>query len=107
MAKTMARVESDLAIHPGELLAEELEVRGMTQRHLAEAMGRPVQAINEIVRGKKAITAETAVQLEAALQIPAHLWLNMQTDYDLILARRAVREPRTVPRPKPARAPRP
>lgn len=89
---TTRRIESDLALHPGELLAEELEVRGMTQRQLAEAMGRPVQAINEIVKGKKAITAETAVQLESVLQIPAHLWLNMQTDYDLVRARRAIRE---------------
>ncbi|RLT40439.1 MAG: addiction module antidote protein, HigA family [Chloroflexi bacterium] len=86
------RIESDLLVHPGELLAEELEVREMTQRELAEAMGRPVQVINEIVRGKKAITAETAVQLEAALKIPAHLWLNMQSSYELKLARLAQRE---------------
>ena len=86
------RIESDLLVHPGELLAEELEVREMTQRELAEAMGRPVQVINEIVRGKKAITAETAVQLEAALKIPAHLWLNMQSSYELKRARLAQRE---------------
>ena len=86
------RIESDLLVHPGELLAEELEVREMTQRELAEAMGRPVQVINEIVRGKKAITAETAVQLEAALKIPAHLWLNMQSSYELKHARLAQRE---------------
>jgi len=85
------RIETDLAIHPGELLAEELEIRGITQRALAATMGRPAQVINEIVRGKKAITAETAVQLEAALDIPAHLWLNMQSDHDLILARRLVK----------------
>ena len=87
-----ARVESDLAIHPGELLAEELEVRGMTQRGLAESIGRPIQAINEIVKGKKRITAETAVQLEKALDVPAHLWLNLQSRYELTLARQAERE---------------
>lgn len=83
------RIESDLAIHPGELLAEELEVRAMTQRELAESMGRPAQTINEIVKGKKAITADTAVQLEAALDIPAYLWLNMQSNYELTVARAA------------------
>jgi HTH-type transcriptional regulator / antitoxin HigA len=86
---TTPRLESDLAIHPGELLAEELEVRGMTQKALAAAMGRPAQVVNEIVRGRKAITAETAIQLEEALDIPAHLWLNLQTQHDLTLARRA------------------
>jgi len=94
---TSTHLESDLAIHPGELLAEELEVREMTQRALAEAMGRPAQVVNEIVRGKKAITAETAVQLEDALGIPAHLWLNLQTAYDLQRARAAHR-PRTAHR---------
>ena len=54
---------------------------------MATAMERPVQAINEIVKGKKAITAETAVQLEDALGIPAHLWLNMQSTFDLRRAR--------------------
>ncbi len=85
------RIESDLPVHPGELLAEELEVRGITQRELAETMGRPTQVINEIVRGKKAITAETAIQLEAALKIPAHLWLNLQSAYDLKRARQTAR----------------
>lgn len=87
-----ARIESNLAIHPGELLAEELEAREMTQKQLALAMGRPPQAINEIVRGKKAITAETALQLERVLGIPAHLWMNLQTRYDLTRARQAERD---------------
>ncbi len=56
-------------------------------------MERPVQAINEIVKGKKSITAETAVQLEDALGIPAHLWLNMQSTFDLRRARQARQAP--------------
>jgi addiction module HigA family antidote len=59
--------ESNLAVHSGELLGEELEARGLTQKALAEAMGRPVQAVNEIVRGRKAITARSAIQLDEAL----------------------------------------
>jgi HTH-type transcriptional regulator/antitoxin HigA len=90
MAEPQPRTESDLAVHPGELLAEELEARDLTQAQLARTMGRPVQALNEIVRGRKSITAETAVQLEAALEIPAHFWLNLQSEYDLVRARRAL-----------------
>lgn len=89
------RIESNLAIHPGELLAEELEFREMTQKQLALAMGRPPQAINEIVRGKKAVTAETAVQLEGVLKIPAHFWMNLQTMYDLKRVRQAERDKAT------------
>lgn len=85
------RIETDLPVHPGELLAEELEVRGMTQRALAEAMGRPAQVVSEIARGKKAITAETAIQLEEVLGVPAHLWLNLQSQYELTRARAARR----------------
>ena len=90
--KTRVSVESDLAIHPGVTLAEELEAREMTQKALAEAMDRPVQVVNEIINGKKAITAETALQLERVLDIPARFWMNLQTDYDLTVARLAGRK---------------
>jgi HTH-type transcriptional regulator/antitoxin HigA len=50
-------------------------------------MGRPANAINEIINGKKTITAETALQLEAAMpEIPARFWLNLETDYQLTKA---------------------
>jgi HTH-type transcriptional regulator/antitoxin HigA len=79
---------TNLAIPPGETLAEEIEARGMTQRQLASKIGRPPQAVNELVRGKKAITADTALALEDALEgISAKFWLNLQADYDLTLAR--------------------
>ncbi|MBI2171432.1 MAG: HigA family addiction module antidote protein [Chloroflexi bacterium] len=80
-------VYPDIAIPPGEYLAEELRVRGISQKELAKRMGRPVNAINEIANGKKAITAETALQLEAALPgITARFWLNLETDYQLTKA---------------------
>ena len=86
---TEARTDrhSDIAIPPGELLAEELEARDLSQADLARRIGRPPQAISEIVRGRKRITAGTALDLEAALGIPARLWLNLQSTYDLALAR--------------------
>ena len=90
MSSVPTHPEGDLAIHPGELLAEELESRGMTQRALAEAMGRPPQVINEIVRGRKAITAATAIQLEEVLGTSARLWLGLQATYELIRARQTM-----------------
>ena len=77
----------DVAIAPGEYLAEEIGARGITQKELARRMARPVNAINEIANGKKAITAETALQLEAAMpEIPARFWLNLEVDYQLTKA---------------------
>ena len=79
---------SDATIPPGEILAEELAARGMTQKELAQRMGRPAQSINEVVRGKRALTAETALDLERVLGIEAGLWVRLEGDYRLALARR-------------------
>ncbi|MGA1796428.1 MAG: HigA family addiction module antitoxin [bacterium] len=74
----------DIAIPPGEYLAEEIEARGISQKELAKRMGRPLNAINEIIHGKKAITAQTALQLEEVMpEIPARFWLNLEIDYQL------------------------
>ena len=83
------RVWPDAAIPPGETLAEEIEAQGLSQAELARRMGRPVQAVNEIVRGKKAITAETALGLEDVLGVPAHFWLRLEADHQLNVARLA------------------
>ena len=87
MTTNEERVFSDLPIPPGEVLAEEIEARGMTQRELAARLSRPAQAINEIIKGKKAITAETALELEKALGIGAHFWAHLEADYRITLAR--------------------
>jgi addiction module HigA family antidote len=76
-----------LAVPPGELLAEELEARGMTQRELADRTGRPGQKISEIINGKKSITYDTALELEKVLGIPAHFWVNLEASYQLSKAR--------------------
>jgi HTH-type transcriptional regulator/antitoxin HigA len=68
---------------PGTLIQEELEARGWTQADLAEVMGRPVQAINEIVKAKKRVTEETAKELELALGIDAEIWLRNEALYRL------------------------
>jgi HTH-type transcriptional regulator/antitoxin HigA len=84
---TKTETYPDIAISPGEYLAEEIEARGITQKELAARMGRPLNAINEIINSKKAITAETALQLEEVMpEIPAKFWLNLETDYQLAKA---------------------
>lgn len=92
MTETTTAIYSDLAIPPGEHLTEELEARGMTQKELAARMGRPVQAINEIVRGRKAITADTAFELERVLGIGADFWTNLENRYRITLRRNQERE---------------
>ncbi len=87
MASVNDTVHTDMAIHPGEFLREELEARSLSQRALATQIGRPYQVVNEIVRGKKTITAQTAVQLEEALGIAADYWMNLRTAYELTIAR--------------------
>lgn len=77
----------DIAIPPGETLAEDLQAMGLTQTELAQRMGRPVQMINEIIKGKKAITPATALELERVLGTPAHFWLNLERDYQFNKAR--------------------
>jgi HTH-type transcriptional regulator / antitoxin HigA len=74
-------------VKPGEILQEELDVRGWTQADLAEILGRPVQAINEIIAGKKAITPDTAMALSLALGTSPEYWLNLESAYRLDLLR--------------------
>jgi addiction module HigA family antidote len=78
----------DWAATPGDLLGEALEERSMSQAELARRMGRPLKTINEIVKGKQAITPKTAVQLQNVLGVAAHFWLNLQRDFDEVDARR-------------------
>jgi addiction module HigA family antidote len=73
---------------PGEILAEELGARNWTQVHLAALMGRPVQTINEIIKGKKRITPQTALQLAEALDTSPQFWMNLETNYRLWLAQK-------------------
>ena len=71
------------AFPPGKLIREGLEARGWTQQELADRMGRPVQTISMIVNGRKAITAETALQLRAAFGASAGRWMGLEADWQL------------------------
>jgi HTH-type transcriptional regulator/antitoxin HigA len=74
-------------VGPGSRLQEELDARGWTQKDLAEIVGRPSQVINEIVRGIKQITPETAIQLGHAFDMSPEFWLDLETKYRLRVAR--------------------
>lgn len=85
----MTKIETypDIAIPPGEYLSEEIEARGLSRKELAKRMGRPLNAINEIINGKKTITAETSLQLEEVMpEIPAKFWMSLEADYQLTKA---------------------
>ncbi len=71
-------------IHPGEILQNEfIEVLGITQHRLAVAIGVPPRRINEIVHGKRRITADTALRLGRFFDTSAQFWINLQSHYDL------------------------
>ena len=72
-----------VATHPGEMIKDELKERGMTQKQLAEQTGIKTSVISETVNGKRPVSLNVAIALEKALDIPADIWMNMQTQYDL------------------------
>jgi len=74
-------------VPPGRILMRELDARGWTQRDLAQIMERPPQAINEIVKGSKQITPETALELSEAFGTSPEFWTNLEANYRLFLAR--------------------
>lgn len=74
-------------IHPGEMIKDEIEYRGISQKALAAEIGLPASVLNEVLNGKRAVTTEYALLLEAALGIEADLWLKLQSDYNKQIAK--------------------
>ena len=70
------------ATHPGEVLADELEARDMTQRELAEKIQISTAMISAVIKGKKNVSLRLALELEEVLAIPAEFWLNLQRIHD-------------------------
>ena len=78
-------------IHPGEILLEDfLKPMQLSQYYLAQAIGVPPRRINEIVHGKRGITADTALRLGRFFGMEAQFWMNLQTRYDLETTREAL-----------------
>lgn len=87
MSKTTAGFMPNIAIPPGETLREYLDAKQMTQVDLAKRIGLTTKTINEIVKGKAPITAETAIKLEAVFGTPASFWSNLEAQYQETKAR--------------------
>ena len=90
-----------VATHPGEMIRDELKERGMTQKQLSVATGIKPSVLSETINGKRSVSLSVAVALEKAFGIPADVWKNLQTQYDLDAANIANRENQreTVPSP--------
>ena len=81
-----------VATHPGEMIKDELAERGMTQKQLSEMTGIKQSVLSETINGKRSISLNVAVALEKALDIPADIWMNMQTQYNIDSANIAKRD---------------
>lgn len=75
------------ATHPGEVLLDELKARGINQKQVAIELNIQRSVLNEIIKGKRSLTADLAILLESYLEIPADYWMRLQSQYDLDLAR--------------------
>ena len=84
-------------IHPGEHLAEIIEELGISQYRLAKTIGVAPRRINEIVHGRRSVTADTALRIGRALGMTAEFWLNLQSMYDLDVARSSIDTARIEP----------
>ena len=74
--------------HPGEVLKDEIEYRGISQRQLAESMGLTYSVVNEILNGHRPLTAKTALMFEAVLDVPADSLMYLQRKYNMQIARK-------------------
>lgn len=76
------------ATHPGDVIKDELEFRGISQRKLAEATGIAYSVLNEVLNGKRALTTDYALLIGKAIDIDAEFLIRMQTDYDMQIAKK-------------------
>ena len=86
--KVLCDKEPFIPTHPGEIIKDEIEYRGISQRALATQIGVSPTQLNEVLNGKRALNTEMAMLISAALDIDAEPLLAMQTRYDMITARR-------------------
>lgn len=86
----MKRSRSNFPIHPGEILADELDELDITPTELSRQIGVPPNRISQIIQGKRAITGDTALRLGHWFKSSAEFWLNLQTAYDLRVASKEV-----------------
>ncbi len=93
---TLANTQSDMIsnnliafepTHPGELIRDEIESLGISQSKLAERIGVSPSLLNEVINGKRAVNTELALLLEASIGVPADVWLKLQAEYNMQVAK--------------------
>jgi antitoxin HigA-1 len=88
LGKDGKELQTDVLLHPGEVLRMEIEAREIKKTDLAEALSLKPGNLSELLQGKRHVSAVLALKLEAVFDISASFWLSVQTDYDLALAKR-------------------
>ncbi len=89
----MKKTKKIAPLHPGEVLKEEfLDPMGMSQNKLAIALRVPARRINEIVLGKRGVTADTALRLARYFKMSPQFWLGLQLDYELDIAKDTIED---------------
>ena len=91
IGKNRKEIETEIILHPGEVLGEELEARNIAQKGFAELVDMRPPHLNELIKGKRHISAMLALKLEKQLGISTAFWLRLQIDYDLKMARRQLK----------------
>ncbi len=89
--KKGTELEPDILLHPGEVLAEELAAREILQKEFAELVNMRPPHFNELLKGKRHVSAVLALKLERQLGIEAGFWMRLQIDYDIKIAKRLLK----------------
>jgi len=87
-------LQTDVALHPGEIIEDELGAREIKKAAFAALLGIKPGHLSELLRGKRHVSAATALKLEKLLNIPAEYWMRVQVQYDLFVERQREKEPR-------------
>ena len=85
-------IQTDITLHPGEVLQDELEARDIKKSFFAEQLGMKPGHLSELLHGRRHVSAATALKLEKLLGIPAEYWLRVQVYYDLFVERSKEKE---------------
>lgn len=91
IGKNGKEIINEATLHPGELLGEELAARGIAQKEFAGRIDMRPPHLNELIKGKRHVSAMLALKLEKQLGINAAFWLRLQIDYDLKIARKQLK----------------
>lgn len=88
IARNGKPIKTNVTLHPGEVLSDELEARSISKKDFASSLGIHASHFSDLIKGKRHISAKLAVKLEEKLGIDAEFWMRVQASYDLNIARK-------------------